>query len=365
MRQLLKALKCKVKRWRSSVLRWGKFGVIVASNFFIAFASLALSLLLLLISPLIVLAVFIAVALTALRWKFTLKPFHPLVRQLGSHEEQKRKRAFQQLLQMGNEAIPLFVQALNTPVVPAPYGDWCGFWAHRLAVEGLGRLKARGVSKVLLDALEHRDAGVKAKAAWALGEIGAEEAVPKLLPLLVYEADPSDQEEIELKPSVRQSAREALEKLGKSELAEALLQVLERERDEEAVEQLHRWFPQYRSAIVRALLNALQGSNLFAATQAAWALSKLNAVEALPTLERLAYSFFAPKELRQVCRESVSWLSSITTLPSPADLTRTSTENLPAIPNSNAIPTDTLPIGVPLTEKATDKQGFSNERGKT
>jgi hypothetical protein len=91
------------------------------------------------------------------------------------------------------------------------------------------------------------------------------------------------------------------------------LQVLERERDEEAVEQLRRWFPQYRSAIVRALLNALQGRNMFAAIQAAWVLGKLNAVEALPNLERLAYSPFVSKELRQVCRESVSWLSSIAT----------------------------------------------------
>ncbi len=358
MRQLSKALKRKVKQWQSSALGWIKFGFRGISVFLIISVVSALSLpLLLIIFPLFTSAVFAALALTISRWKFTLKSFHPLICQLGSHEEQKRNKAFQQLLQMGEEAIPLFIQALNTPAELSPYGDWCGFWAHRLAVEGLGRLKTRGVSKVLLDALKHHDAGVKAKTAWALlGEIGIEEAVPKLIPLIVYEADPDDQENIRLEPFVRQFAKEALKKLGKGELVEALLQVLRRERDEEAVEQIRRWFPQYRSAIVRALLDALQGSNSFAAVQAAWALSKLNAVEALPTLERLAYSFFVPKELRQVCRESVSWLSTVATLPSPADLTCASAENLPAIPDTNAIPTDTLPRGVPLTEKAIDEQ---------
>lgn len=290
--------------------------------------------------PLIVVAVIAATPLIVALWEFKLKSLHPLVRQLGSHDERKRREAFQQLLEMGDEAIPLFIQAFNAPVETAPYGDWCGFWAHRLAVEGLGRLKAKSATKVLIDALKHKDAGVVEKAAWALGEIGADEATPDLLPLLAYEANEwtNAQED-----SVRQSAKVALEKLGKGELVDAILQLLGRERDQEAIERVRDSFLQYRSAIVKALLVALKGRNTFAATQAAWALGKLNAVEALPVLEKLANSFRTPYQVRQSCQEAASWLRTIATLPSPANLTNIITENLPAIPDPNSIPTDTLP----------------------
>ncbi len=351
MWQIAKKLKRKVKRWQSGALKWGEFFVSFASILLVGFFMLAIGLPTLCMFPLIVVAVIAATPLIVALWEFKLKSLHPLVRQLGSHDEQKRREAFQQLLEMGDEAIPLFIQAFNAPVEMAPYGDWCGFWAHRLAVEGLGRLKAKSATKVLIDALKHKDAGVKAKAAWALGEIGSEEAVPELLPLLAYQVSPSDRENIEFEPSVRQSAREALKKLGKSELAEAFLQVLEREKDEEAVEQLRRWLPQYRSAIVKSRLKALQRSNSFAATQAAWALGKLNAVEALPVLEKLANSFRTPYQVRQSCQEAASWLRTIATLPSPANLTNITTENLPAIPDPNSIPTDTLPRPATASEE--------------
>ncbi|MCS7187587.1 MAG: HEAT repeat domain-containing protein, partial [Armatimonadota bacterium] len=158
---------------------------------------------------------------------------------------------------------------------------------------------------------------------------------------LVYEAD--EQANTEFEDSVRQSAKEALEKLGKGELADALLQVLNREQDKEAIEKLRHWLPQYRSTIVKALTSALKGRNTFAAIQAAWALKRLNAVEALEVLERVAHSPRKPQEVRKACQEAISWLRAVATLPSPADLTRISTENLPSIPHKNAIPTDTLP----------------------
>lgn len=355
MLQLVKAIKRKVRRWQSGTVRLRNSLQALVSSFVgsivLAFA-LAFSLSFSCLWPLI----FIAVPFVIAMWKFALKPLHPLVRQLGSLEEGKRREALEQLLQMGDEAIPLFLQALNAPAEFAPSGDWCGFYAHRLAVEGLGRLKAKLCTKVLINALKHKDAGVKANAVWALAEIGAEEAIPELIPLLFYRAETTDRENTQLEESVRRSAKEALRKLGEGELVETLLRVLGHERDEEAVDRLRQWMPLYRSAIVKALLSAVRGSNLFEASQAAWALGKLNAVEALPVLERLALSFRTPHSLRQYCQEAVSWLRTVATLPSPADLTRINAENLPSIPDPQALSTDTLPSPATPPEKAIDRQ---------
>ena len=271
-----------------------------------------------------------------------LRPLHLLVRQLGSHYELRRMEAFKQLLRMGEKAIPLFLQA---PKDSAPYTDWNGTWAHQYTIEGFGRLKVREAAEEVAKALKSNDAGLRATAAWFFGELGIKEAIPNLIPLLADEKAcnvlcGSKKERVTF---VKHIAAEALRKLGEGELVEDFNRFLERERDEEALKQLKRWFPQYRHAIVRGLINALSNSNAFSASQAAWALGKLNAVEALPVLERLAKSSRTPFMLRQVCREVVPWLRLIATLPSPADLTSIRTENLPAIPDPKAIPKDTLP----------------------
>ena len=274
-----------------------------------------------------------------------LRPLPLIVRQLGSHYELQRMEALKQLLDMGEKAIPFFLQALEAPEDIAPYGDWNGTWAHQYAIEGLGRLKAREAADRVAKELESNHAGVRATSAWFFGELGIKEAIPDLIPLLVDEKVccvlcGSNKEWV---TSVNHIAAEALRKLGEGELVDDFKSVLEQERDEEALERLKRWLPQYRHAIVRGLINALNNANVFSASQAAWALGKLNAVEALPVLERLAKSSRTPHMLRQVCREVVPWLRLIATLPSPADLTSIRTENLPAIPDPNAIPTDTLP----------------------
>ena len=274
-----------------------------------------------------------------------LRPLPLFVRQLGSHYELQRREALKQLLKMGEKSIPLFLQALQALEDSAPYSDWNGAWAHQYAIEGLGRLKAREAIDEVSKALKSSNASIRATAAWFFGELGIKEAIPELIPLLADEKVccvlcGSNKEWV---TSVNHIAAEALRKLGEGELVDDFKSVLERERDEEALERLKRWLPQYRHAIVRGLINALQGSNVFNASQAAWALGKLNAVEALPVLERLAKSSRTPHMLRQVCREVVPWLRLIATLPSPADLTSIRTENLPAIPDPNAIPTDTLP----------------------
>ena len=287
----------------------------------------------------------IEIPLVVAFWAYRLHSLHPLVSQLGSHDELRRREALMQLLRMGEKSIPLFLQALQAPEDSAPYGDWNGTRAHQYAIEGLGRLKVREAIEEVSKALKSSNASIRATAAWVFGELGIKEAIPELIPLLADEEVccvlcGSKKERVTL---VKHIAAETLRKLGEGELVDDFKSVLERERDEEALERLKRWLPQYRHAIIRGLINALSNSNVFNASQAAWALGKLNAVEALPVLERLANSSRTPHMLRQVCREVVPWLRLIATLPSPADLTHIRTENLPAIPDPDAIPTDTLP----------------------
>ena len=343
LRQILERVRQKLKRW------WGanRVSTLIAFVWNLLFWSCLLvgGLLFSLFACAVFLVLIIAIPLVVALWAYRLHSLHPLVRQLGSHDELRRREALMQLVGMGKKAIPLFLQALQAPEDSAPYGDWNGAWARQYAIEGLGRLKAREAIDEVSKALKSSNASIRATAAWFFGELGIKEAIPNLIPLLVDEKAchvlcGSSKERETL---VNHIAAEALRKLGEGELVDDFKSVLERERDEEALERLKRWLPQYRHAIVRGLINALQGSNVFNASQAAWALGKLNAVEALPVLERLAKSSRTPHMLRQVCREVVPWLRLIATLPSLADLTSIRTENLPAIPDPNAIPTDTLP----------------------
>jgi len=343
------------KRVRQKLKQWWTAKRVLTSNAVRIFSLIGLSLALVgglsfsVLFPLLALPIAILVfPLVIAFWAYRLYSLHPFVRQLGSHDELRRVEALMQLLGMGEKAISLFLQALQAPEDSAPYGDWNGTWAHQYAIEGLGRLKAREAVDEVAKALKSNDAGLRATAAWFFGELGIKEAIPDLIPLLADEKAchvlcGSEKEQVTL---VKHIAAEALRKLGEGELVDDFKRVLERKRDEEALERLKRWLPQYRHAIVRGLMNALSKSDVFSASQAAWALGKLNAVEALPVLERLADSSRTPFMLRQVCREVVSWLGLIATLPSPADLTSIRTENLPAIPDPNAIPKDTLPTPV-------------------
>jgi hypothetical protein len=342
LRQIAEKVRRKLERWR-----W-RAKIVSAANIFgfllALVGSLWLSVVIWLGLPLLAIAIF-AFPLVIAFWAYRLRSFHSLVRQIGSHEEQKRMEALLQLLRRGEEAVPLLLQAFETPEDSAPYGDWNGARAHQYAIEGLGRLKVREAIDEVAKALKSSDASVRATAAWFFGELGIKEAIPNLIPLLADEEKccvlcGSNKEWVTL---VKHVAAEALQRLGEGELVEDFKRVLERERDEEALKQLRRWLPQYRHPIVRGLIKALSNENVFSASRAAWALGKLNAVEALPVLERLANSFRTPHILRQVCKEVVLWLRLIATLPSPADLTSIRTENLPAIPDPNAIPTDTLP----------------------
>ena len=120
----------------------------------------------------------IEIPLVVAFWAYRLHSLHPLVSQLGSHDELRRREALMQLLRMGEKSIPLFLQALQAPEDSAPYGDWNGTRAHQYAIEGLGRLKVREAIEEVSKALKSSNASIRATAAWVFGELGIKEAIP-------------------------------------------------------------------------------------------------------------------------------------------------------------------------------------------
>jgi HEAT repeat protein len=209
-------------------------------------------------TPFLILPVLIGGSLTALSlWLYLLsKP--ELVRQLGSLKEHERLSALSQIMDMGEQAIPLLIQVLKMPSIQ--FGNWHGAEAHRLAVEGLGLLRAKQAINVLCEALEHPSPSVRAKAVWALGEIGDPSVIPHLIPLLGDYDTVSDHAAI------------VLGKFGESDLVNAFKKALIGKLDEQSRKILTG---KYRPQVVKAFIKALNGESELAAIGAAWALGEL------------------------------------------------------------------------------------------
>jgi len=268
------------------------------------------------------------------------------VRQLGSFKEIERLEAFSQIADMGEQAIPIFVQALETPLTSTII--WRGAEAHRLAVEGLGLLKAKQAIDVLCEALEHPVSSVRAKAVWALGEIGETSVIPHLIPLL-GDCD-----------TVSNQAARVLEKFGEGDLVHAFKKALSRKVDEQARKILTG---KYRPQVVKAFIKALNGESQLAAIGAAWALGELRFVEALPVLERKARSFLTPEQVRLACRDAAAKLRPFAYLPAiPSVLPEIA--NLPRPATATEIPTENLPRAVPISEVSGKSMGISSAKSE-
>lgn len=113
-----------------------------------------------------------------------VRSLHSLARQLGDIEQ--CDGAYYRLLKMGDHAIQIFLQALVLPRSAAQVGKtvWDADTARCLAAEGLGRLKAKNAVQPLIKLLTHPDIVLRARAAWALGEIGDSQATASLFMLL-------------------------------------------------------------------------------------------------------------------------------------------------------------------------------------
>jgi hypothetical protein len=297
-------------------------------------------------TPFLILPVLIGGSLTALSlWLYLLsKP--ELVRQLGSLKEHERLSALSQIMDMGEQAIPLLIQVLKMPSIQ--FGNWHGAEAHRLAVEGLGLLRAKQAINVLCEALEHPSPSVRAKAVWALGEIGDPSVIPHLIPLLGDCDTVSDQ------------AATVLEKFGEGDLVHAFKKALSRKVDEQARKILTG---KYRPQVVKAFIKALNSGSQLAAIGAAWALGELRFVEALPILERKARSFLTPEQVRLACRDAAAKLRPFAYLPAIPTVSP-EIANLPRPATATEIPTENLPRAVSILEVSERSMGIGSAKSE-
>jgi hypothetical protein len=297
-------------------------------------------------TPFLILPVLIGGSLTALSlWLYLLsKP--ELVRQLGSLKEHERLSALSQIMDMGEQAIPLLIQVLKMPSIQ--FGNWHGAEAHRLAVEGLGLLRAKQAINVLCEALEHPSPSVRAKAVWALGEIGDPSVIPHLIPLLGDYDTVSDHAAI------------VLGKFGESDLVNAFKKALIGKLDEQSRKILTG---KYRPQVVKAFIKALNGESELAAIGAAWALGELRFVEALPVLERKARSFLTPMQVRLACRDAAAKLRPFAYLPAIPSVSP-EIANLPRPATATEIPTENLPRAVSISEVSERSMGIGSAKSE-
>jgi 3-polyprenyl-4-hydroxybenzoate decarboxylase len=131
----------------------------------------------------------------------------------------------------------------------------------------------------------------------------------------------------------------------KPEIVELFRKVVE-ERDKNALFELAK---EYRSEIVAALMGLLDRRQRDWVFNAVWALRELKAVEALPKLRRLARQ--AGPHLREYCQKVIAELEEFSRLPRAVGVGEIELANLPAIPDTSAIPTENLPRAVTPEEK--------------
>lgn len=74
---------------------------------------------------------------------FGSEPYPQLAHKLGSLDERERRKAFDQLVAMGQNATDVFMQVLQMPRKKAEVAEWDGTASTILAVKGLGGLKAK------------------------------------------------------------------------------------------------------------------------------------------------------------------------------------------------------------------------------
>ncbi len=289
---------------------------------------------------------------------------------LGSFDPEVRQNAFRQLLQR-KDAVSILLKVLDLPADKNEFWEWNGEEAHLLAIEGLGKLRAKEAVPKLVEKLQRANLRkTREKIFWALGEIGDPQAIPVLVTFLG-----------------EKEADTALRKLGQGDFVDAFHRVLD-SKDANAVKKLREWA--YRREVATAFIHVLDSplvaellrfrmlkameesssesdrdnkllrirqQTLRQALNSIWALVQLRAVEALPLLERIGRRRLAsiPKDEWQddpvvvECIQAIKTLKTLATLPRAASFvpedTSTlprpapvpeapSTANLPAIPES-------------------------------
>ncbi|MFN4178751.1 MAG: HEAT repeat domain-containing protein [Armatimonadota bacterium] len=262
----------------------------------------------------------------AILYALRLRSLPKLARQLGDLDDKKRKRAFEQLLSMGQSSVDAFLQILHAPRKKEEIAEWNGLAATILAVEGLGRLKAKKAVPDLLRLLHGSEREVCEKVIEALGEIGEKSVVPEILPFLGGEF-------------LNSVTKETLHKLGADDMVDLFRRAMQ--RDKSAVESI-RNHP-YRNAFVAGFIRALRSwEDLSLIPNAAWALAELWAIEAIPAL-RAQVARRLPTEIHQACKQALDKLEMISKLPRAASYTAIDTSTLPRPAATTDIPLENLP----------------------
>jgi hypothetical protein len=236
-----------------------------------------------------------------------------------------------QLYQMqsaGKEDVLLLMEALLSPggQIESEVVLWDGNPPRHRAAEELGRLKDAQAVAPLLNVLTDPDNVLRAKAIWALGEIGDTHAVPFLIPLL---GDVSE----------HSAAGAALRKLSEGELVEAFSQTLLGNKSK-----LTTLKGQFRDKVIQGLIKSLDGSDPFTIAHAAWALGELGAMEALPHLKSKGGLFSGSSEgVKEACARAIAKLETLAALPRPAEAASPDTTTLPRPSTQPMTGTETLP----------------------
>jgi len=264
-------------------------------------------------------------ATVAFLYFLRLKSLPKLARQLGDLDNNKRQEAFKQLIALGQSSVDIFLRVLEMPRKKVESANWNGFAASILAVEGLGRLKAKKAVRVLLRLLYSSEWEICEKVLWALGEIGDDSVVPILLPFLGSKF-------------LHNEAENALRKLGASHPVELFKKALQ--RDKTAIEEIRKH--PYRKAFIKGFIRALWGESIILIPNAAWALAELWAVEAIPAL-RAQVTRWLPTEIRQACQQALDKLEMISKLPRAVGATEIDTSTLPRPATATDMPVENLP----------------------
>jgi hypothetical protein len=194
---------------------------------------------------------------------------------------------------------------------------WDGDAGRLRAAEHLGGRREPRAVPGLVRALGSRNQDLRAKAAWALGEIGDAAAVPELIPLL-GETNPM----VEDSPGV-----EALRKLGAGPLAEALLRTLYGGPVDSAV------LPgEHAGPVTAALIRAVRTAPPEVAANACAALADLGAVDALPALRAALRERSHDQALKEAVGGALSRLENQASLPRPATTLHPEPSALPRVP---------------------------------
>lgn len=309
---------------------------------------------------------------------FPLRRLHPLAQRLGNKDERIRTETFEKLLQMGESAVPIFIQVLTTSPLQILTLGWDNKVARKLAVVGLAKLKAKEAVELMIKFLDSEDEDFVKHVVWALGEIGDPKTTTALIPLL------GDLKE------VSEEAAKSLRKLGAGGVVDAFQRLIYgrdavalkalRPYRKQAIEALKRLLEQLRPMLpvifseghlptvpifsgslyltpdidkmtqfaftlseVEQMSRERRRQAINALVNAVWALVEFGAVEELMLVEALAERDDLPMSVREELQKSAERLRLLSTLPRIPDFSAPQTENLPTFPDSTAFPIDSLP----------------------